>query len=261
MKIPCSIAKDLMPLYHDGVCSDETKAAVEEHLDDCASCRELYGKLSGADYIERSAFDEERSETLAASYRYFRRRSIMKAALLAILALAAAALIFFGIKVYRSWPVYPQPMKQVETLEELKAETEKAGLRLLYPEESALNSNYFQTVYSLGLDNRTRYANATDYTISWKINGTETHCSLRVDTDNGGWARKDMEIKGVPVSVDKNFDRDSGSASTVYVFYDVRCRYELTARYNAGSMTEEERAENEALIDGIFADIINGMLP
>lgn len=30
---------DLLPLYHDGVCSEKSRAAVEEHLKDCPACR------------------------------------------------------------------------------------------------------------------------------------------------------------------------------------------------------------------------------
>lgn len=29
------IVQDLLPLYHDGVCSDKSRAAVEEHLQTC----------------------------------------------------------------------------------------------------------------------------------------------------------------------------------------------------------------------------------
>ena len=33
------IVQDLLPLYHDGVCSDKSRAAVEEHLQTCQDCR------------------------------------------------------------------------------------------------------------------------------------------------------------------------------------------------------------------------------
>ena len=32
MKYPCDLIRDLLPLYQDGVCSEESRAAVEEHL-------------------------------------------------------------------------------------------------------------------------------------------------------------------------------------------------------------------------------------
>ena len=31
---------DLLPLYHDGVCSAASRAAVEAHLKACGTCRE-----------------------------------------------------------------------------------------------------------------------------------------------------------------------------------------------------------------------------
>ena len=40
MKLKCEVIQDLLPLYHDQVCSRETKELVEEHLLDCPTCRE-----------------------------------------------------------------------------------------------------------------------------------------------------------------------------------------------------------------------------
>lgn len=40
MKITCEIIKDLLPLYCDGVCSEESNVLVEEHLTECDKCRE-----------------------------------------------------------------------------------------------------------------------------------------------------------------------------------------------------------------------------
>lgn len=39
MKISCEIIRDLLPLYHDGVCSEESKELVEEHVAYCEECR------------------------------------------------------------------------------------------------------------------------------------------------------------------------------------------------------------------------------
>ena len=35
----CKIILDLLPLYVDGCCSDESARLIEEHLKDCKSCR------------------------------------------------------------------------------------------------------------------------------------------------------------------------------------------------------------------------------
>lgn len=41
-KIPCNIIRDLMVLYEDNVCSEESRQMVEEHIAECEECRELY---------------------------------------------------------------------------------------------------------------------------------------------------------------------------------------------------------------------------
>jgi len=39
MKISCEIIQDLLPLYCDGVCSQDSKQVVEAHLKDCEKCK------------------------------------------------------------------------------------------------------------------------------------------------------------------------------------------------------------------------------
>ena len=39
MKTDCDIILDLLPLYQDNACSEESRAIVEEQLLECSSCR------------------------------------------------------------------------------------------------------------------------------------------------------------------------------------------------------------------------------
>ncbi len=41
MIVTCEIIEDLLPLYVDHICSDQSKRAVEEHLQKCEKCRKL----------------------------------------------------------------------------------------------------------------------------------------------------------------------------------------------------------------------------
>ena len=47
MKLSCNVARDLLPLYHDGVCSQESRDEVEAHLKDCPRCAGLLRELRG----------------------------------------------------------------------------------------------------------------------------------------------------------------------------------------------------------------------
>lgn len=44
--IPCTIIRDIMPIYLEDECSEETKKLIEEHLQECEKCREYYGKMN-----------------------------------------------------------------------------------------------------------------------------------------------------------------------------------------------------------------------
>ena len=74
MKIGCEIIKDLLPLYHDEICSDESKVAVENHLCECKDCKNYYEKLKGSDVIEEAAFDEEAEAKKSESIKKVRKR-------------------------------------------------------------------------------------------------------------------------------------------------------------------------------------------
>lgn len=41
-KITCEICKDLLPLVKDGIASEDSRLAVEEHIKVCESCKALY---------------------------------------------------------------------------------------------------------------------------------------------------------------------------------------------------------------------------
>ncbi|WP_047833155.1 DUF3955 domain-containing protein [Robinsoniella sp. RHS] len=40
MSINCEVVKDLLPLYHDNVCSEDSRKLIEEHLSTCLKCTE-----------------------------------------------------------------------------------------------------------------------------------------------------------------------------------------------------------------------------
>lgn len=49
--LPCDLIRDLLPLYLDGVCSEESKAAVEAHLEGCEACKAEYQRLLDAEQL------------------------------------------------------------------------------------------------------------------------------------------------------------------------------------------------------------------
>ena len=79
MKLHCDVIRDLLPLYLDGVCSEESKKMVENHLCECGSCKgeleELREKL-----LPTSSQSREVNITHAAAVAWNKRkhRSFLK---------------------------------------------------------------------------------------------------------------------------------------------------------------------------------------
>ena len=62
-RIPCNVNKDLLPLYVDNVCSEESKSMVEEHLAGCEECQGYYDALREG--IPEEKIAEEKEELLS----------------------------------------------------------------------------------------------------------------------------------------------------------------------------------------------------
>ena len=44
-RISCEVARDLLPLYCDDVCSQESRILIDEHLKNCSDCDALLKKM------------------------------------------------------------------------------------------------------------------------------------------------------------------------------------------------------------------------
>ena len=53
----CGIVRDLIPLYIDGVCSEESTEMVRNHIENCKECRDIYESMKD-ESIEASVYNE-----------------------------------------------------------------------------------------------------------------------------------------------------------------------------------------------------------
>ncbi len=96
MKYPCSVIRDLLPLYHDGVCSEESRIIIEEHLTECPACEKYRAELCEAQELYTGPRSTERELEKAASLRAVRKTMRRKQILIAVLALAAAVILLLS---------------------------------------------------------------------------------------------------------------------------------------------------------------------
>ena len=94
MKLPCEMMEDLLPLYAENMATNATRAAVEEHLEGCQSCREKLSAMRG------EAPEKAPAVALEPVRRELKRRR-RNVAITAVCAVAAVLLAVF------SWLVKP----------------------------------------------------------------------------------------------------------------------------------------------------------
>lgn len=96
--ITCGMAADLLPLYLDGCCSVDSRAALEAHMDACPACRAQYAQLRRDLTPAAPAAEDPGTDGIArALARKMRRRKRCQRALCAVLGvLLAVFLVFIG---------------------------------------------------------------------------------------------------------------------------------------------------------------------
>lgn len=102
-RIPCNVNKDLIPLYVDDVCSEESKDLVEEHLSECEECQHYYEALKEgipeADVKEdkENILSEEKMRQAAASIIKDIKKQISQKQIQTVCAAAAIAFLLIFV--------------------------------------------------------------------------------------------------------------------------------------------------------------------
>lgn len=81
MKLNCNVIRDLLPLYLDQICSDESKELVDEHLASCRDCSVLLQQMRSTE-IETDLKSETKNVILNQA-RFFKRKSAVAGAVIA----------------------------------------------------------------------------------------------------------------------------------------------------------------------------------
>lgn len=137
MKYPCKMIRDLMPLYHDSVCSEESAAAIEEHFRECESCAEAYRALLESDRVLAGEGGEapvkegpgaERDPRLDPMGKFLKktRWSVKwRTALICVLLTVLLAALGTGIGFWLNMTSVPLPADLIETAEYTEREVDE----------------------------------------------------------------------------------------------------------------------------------------
>ena len=103
MSAPCKIIRDLLPLYCDGVCSEESRKLVEEHLQSCEACKKDQQIMSvDAKTVSVHADDKKIAKAAAVAWKKGKRKAFLIGFLIALSAVLTLVGTYAGFHWFSS---------------------------------------------------------------------------------------------------------------------------------------------------------------
>jgi hypothetical protein len=115
MNEQCGIIRDLLPLYHDGVCSDESRELVSAHLKTCEDCAAELDKIK-SDFNKPSGFkttEQAKVDILKRFKAKIFRKNVFVAAISVAVTLAILTIGYWGIFIHETPIAYHDGMLTV----------------------------------------------------------------------------------------------------------------------------------------------------
>lgn len=101
MNITCDMAMDLIALYNDGLASDDSRRAVDEHLKNCPECSAAYASYSAPAPHAVSGQPKKSAEDLEIKYmslaRALRKNQLISTATTLGIVIASLAIGSYGM--------------------------------------------------------------------------------------------------------------------------------------------------------------------
>ena len=161
MKLPCEMVQDLLPLYHDGVCSQVSETLVKEHLAGCEDCGEVLKALDAE--IEVPELEMEKAEPLVkiqVNWEKRTRREKIKYICSGVAAFLVMITLWWGLTQWRIVPLRANDyiIKKAVQLEngivhiEYTLLYEKATPEMGITEDGVLYENYKRPILARRLE-------------------------------------------------------------------------------------------------------------
>ena len=144
MNYPCGIIRDLLPLYHDDVCSAETRNAVEKHCAGCADCRKILNDLDSMPEPYEMAKEVDPLRPIQKKWNHERKKSLWIGLGVAFFLM----LILIANTVLREWKCVPMGKDDVVVMAVFQ--TSDGMIHITY--DDLYDLNYFSSSVEVGSD-------------------------------------------------------------------------------------------------------------
>lgn len=87
--LSCEVIKDLLPLYVDDICSDDSKQMVKNHLDNCEDCKREFHQISRQIHVEQKNNDQSTISGISKKWKKDKKRAFVYGILFLFVIVAA----------------------------------------------------------------------------------------------------------------------------------------------------------------------------
>ena len=115
MKMSCQVIEDLLPLYCDEVCSEESKVLVDEHIDQCEKCKNILAKImDDTENMQSNINDSAPIKSIRNKWAKSKRQSFIKGTIISLVICISLFGSYYGLT---QWKCIPVPSELLEITE------------------------------------------------------------------------------------------------------------------------------------------------
>ena len=148
MTYPCGIIRDLLPLYIDDVCNEESKQAVENHLSECEKCRNYYESMKSTEGFVAKGNDNSEDMKMANNLKNVKSKINKKIRNIVLGAVAAMVFVIVGVTL-----LFNVALKEVSTDDVIVSANVYSFEELIENPASNVPNSESVTIYSDDSDN------------------------------------------------------------------------------------------------------------
>lgn len=117
-KITCNMYRDLITLYVDDLCSDDSKKAIEEHIEQCSECKKTYELMKdniNIPFVNEKDLEESSNfkSNLNKTWRNYKKSTTIK---IVFSALILGLLILTWYLSFSKYYIFPSNMVQINNV-------------------------------------------------------------------------------------------------------------------------------------------------
>ena len=177
--ISCEVIKDLIPLYADNVCSQDSKIIVEEHIKNCSECADELEKITDKESsIKATPVDSEELKMAGKKFKKTKKKAVIKGVIIGLVAVLLSGVLLvpdFLVIFAKGNCVVTNPKVKMNIKDQKDGDVQIENIKINLPENytSEKNENSETTVYNITCSDSDETDNSRRITVVFTNNEIE----------------------------------------------------------------------------------------